>query len=152
MTKKLFGLLVFLFLSIHSFNAYADFMSVLSNQAFMHEAPSDSTKKSYIVTKGYPVKVLVSLKEWKKVKDHTGSISWIKSEHLTSKRMVLNLKKNNPIYYGVYSDSPILAFVNENVPLELVEEEDIGINLIKVYSKITDLEGFIHKENLWGIK
>ena len=44
-------------------------MSVNADQAFLHEAPSGSTKKSYIVTKGYPLEVIVSLKEWKKVNE-----------------------------------------------------------------------------------
>jgi SH3 domain protein len=80
--QKWFPLLFFCFIS--SF-AYADFMSVNADQAFLHEAPSDSTKKSFIVTKGYPLEVVVSLKEWKKVKDHEGLINWIKTSDLSSK-------------------------------------------------------------------
>ncbi len=73
-------------------------MSVNADQAFLHEAPSGSTKKSFIVTRGYPLEVIVSLKEWKKVKDHEGLINWIKTSDLSSKRTVLNLKGDNPIY------------------------------------------------------
>ena len=64
-----------------SMKAYSDnedlalLMSVNADQAFLHEAPSGSTKKVYIVTKGYPLEVVVSLKEWKKVKDHEGLIT-----------------------------------------------------------------------------
>ena len=146
--QKWFPLLFFCFIS--SF-AYADFMSVNVDQAFLHEAPSDSTKKSYIVTKGYPLEVIVSLKEWKKVKDHVGLINWIKTSDLSSKRTVLNLKNNNSIYLEPLSESPLLANVNENVTLELLDEKKID-GWVKVYSKFGDIEGFIKVTDLWGIK
>ena len=126
-------------------------MSVNADQAFLHEAPSDSTKKSFIVTKGYPLEVIVSLKEWKKVKDHEGLINWIKTSDLSSKRTVLNLKGDNPIYLEPSSASPILAKVNENVTLELLDAKKID-DWVKVYSKVGDIEGFIKATDLWGIK
>jgi SH3-like domain-containing protein len=126
-------------------------MSVNVDQAFLHEAPSDSTKKSFIVTRGYPLEVIVSLKEWKKVKDHEGLINWIKTSELSSKRSVLNLKGENPIYLEPSSASPILAKVNENVTLELLDAKKID-DWVKVYSKVGDIEGFIKATDLWGIK
>jgi SH3 domain protein len=146
--QKWFPLLFFCF--INSF-AYADFMSVNTDQAFLHEAPSGSTKKAFIVTKGYPLEVIVSLKEWKKVKDHEGLINWIKTSDLSSKKTVLNLKDNNSIYLEPSSESPMLAKVNENVTLELLDAKKID-DWVKVYSKVGDIEGFIKATDLWGIK
>ena len=146
--QKWFPLLFFCF--INSF-AYADFMSVNADQAYLHEAPSQSTKKAFIVTKGYPLEVIVSLKEWKKVKDHEGLINWIKTSDLSSKRTVLNLKGENSIYLEASSESPMLAKVNENVALELLDEKKID-DWVKVYSKVGDIEGFIKATDLWGIE
>ena len=140
-----------LFLPFFCFSSSAEYLSVGVDQSFLHEAPSDSTKKTFIVTKGYPLEVLVSLKEWKKVKDHQGAINWIPSNHLSSKKMVLNFKDNNPIYLEPNESSPTLAFAAENVVLEIVDNKRID-NWIKVYSKLTEVEGFISIENLWGIK
>ena len=140
-----------LFLCFISSFSYAEYMSVNADQAFLHEAPSDSTKKSYIVTKGYPLEVIVSLKEWKKVKDHKGLINWIKTSDLSSKRTVLNLKDNNSIYLEPSTVSPMLAKVNENVTLELLDPKKID-DWVKVYSKVGDIEGFIKATDLWGIK
>ncbi len=146
--QKWFPLLFFCFIS--SF-AYADFMSVNADQAFLHEAPSDSTKKSFIVTRGYPLEVIVSLKEWKKVKDHEGLINWIKTSDLSSKRTVLNLKGDNTIYLEPSSESLMLAKVNENVTLELLDAKKID-DWVKVYSKVGEIEGYIKATDLWGIK
>ncbi|MEY3028000.1 MAG: hypothetical protein RIQ77_83, partial [Pseudomonadota bacterium] len=138
-----------LFLAFFCFSLSAEYLSVGVDQAFLHEAPSDSTKKTFIVTKGYPLEVLVSLKEWKKVKDHQGAINWIASNQLSSKKMVLNFKANNLIHLEPNDSSPTLAFVSENVVLEIVDNKRID-NWIKVYSKSTEVEGFISIENLWG--
>ena len=58
-------------------------------QAVLFEGPSKTTEKIYIVTEGYPLEVLVSLKDWKKVKDHNGKISWIESKNIHNERTVL---------------------------------------------------------------
>ena len=52
-----------------------------AKQAVLFEGPSKTTEKMFIVTEGYPLEVLVSLKDWKKVKDHNGKISWIESKN-----------------------------------------------------------------------
>jgi SH3 domain protein len=146
--QKCTALLFFVFFC---FSSSAEYLSVGVDQSFLHEAPSDSTKKNFIVTKGYPLEVLVSLKEWKKVKDHQGAINWIQSNHLSTKKMALNFKDNNPIHLEPDKSSPTLAFVAENVLLEVLDNKKID-NWIKVYSKSTEVEGFISTESLWGIK
>src|SRR6056300_1912451 len=140
-----------LFLAFFCFSLSAEYLSVGVDQSFLHEAPSDSTKETFIVTKGYPLEVIVSLKEWNKVKDHEGLINWIKTSDLSSKRTVLNLKNNNSIYLEPSSSSPVLARVNENVSLELLDIKKID-DWIQVYSKVGDIEGYIKAADLWGIK
>jgi len=78
-------------------------------------------------------------------------INWIKTSDLSSKRTVLNLKDNNSIYLEPSTVSPMLAKVNENVTLELLDPKKID-DWVKVYSKVGDIEGFIKASDLWGIK
>ena len=85
------------------------------------------------------------------MKDHEGLINWIKTSDLSTKRTVLNLKGGNSIYLEPSSASPILAKVNENVTLELLDAKKID-DWVKVYSKVGDIEGFIKATDLWGIK
>ncbi|MEK9771414.1 MAG: SH3 domain-containing protein [Nitrosomonadales bacterium] len=129
--------------------AAAEFMSVASKQAAFHEAPSDSTKKIFIATEGYPVDVLVSLKEWKKVKDHEGKISWIKAEDLSKKRTVLAKSEDISFYQQPNTTSAILGKVSNNVVLDLVDDS-APQGWIKVYSKAADLEGYVETTSFWG--
>ena len=75
MVEKVYNFVIFFPLIAISFFAQADFISVKAKQAVLFEGPSNTTEKMFIVTEGYPLEVLVSLKDWKKVKDHNGKIS-----------------------------------------------------------------------------
>ena len=67
MVKKVYNFVIFFPLIAISFFAQADFISVKAKQAVLFEGPSNTTEKMFIVTEGYPLEVLVSIKDWKKV-------------------------------------------------------------------------------------
>ena len=98
LVERLYRLVVFFSLIATSFFVHADFISVNVKQAVLFEGPSKTTEKMYIVTEGYPLEVLVSLKDWKKVKDHNGKISWIESRHTHKERTVLITKDDAVIF------------------------------------------------------
>ena len=98
MTEKLYKFVIFFPLIATSFFAQSDFISVKSKQAILFEGPSNTTEKIFILTEGYPLEVLVSLKDWKKVKDHDGKISWIEAKHTHSERTVLIIKNDAVIF------------------------------------------------------
>jgi SH3 domain protein len=143
--KSFFAIYLFLNATISA----AEFMSVSSKQATLHEAPSDSTRKIFIATEGYPVDVLVSLKEWKKIKDHEGKISWIKAENLSKNRTVLANSDETFFYQQPDISSPILAKVSKNVVLDLIDNS-APEGWIKVYSKAANLEGYVESKSFWG--
>ena len=80
----------------------------------MFEGPSSSTKKKFIVTEGYPLKIIVSLKDWKKVEDHLGKISWVRTKDLGRESTVMTLKSSVTIYSKPSINQAKLAF-NEEV-------------------------------------
>ena len=143
--KSFFAIYLFLNATISA----AEFMSVSSKQAVFHEAPSDSTRKIFIATEGYPVDVLVSLKEWKKIKDHEGKVSWIKAENLSKNRTVLANSDETSFYQQPDISSPILAKVSKNVVLDLIDNSTPE-GWIKVYSKAANLEGYVESKSFWG--
>ena len=85
MIPKIFFRLIFslgIFLTFFSSTVYAEFLSVKTKNSILFEGPSSSTKKKFIVTEGYPLKIIVNLKDWKKVQDHLGKISWAQTKDL----------------------------------------------------------------------
>ena len=130
--------------------AAADFVSVKTKKAFLFEGPSESTKKELIITEGYPLLIVVMLKDWLKVKDHEGKITWIKSIDTSSSRTVMILKNNTAFYSEPSSNSIKLGEADANVTLTLLSPSDTD-GWIHVKSEYQDMDGFVSKNDIWGI-
>ena len=146
----LYKLVIFFYLLTTSFFVHADFISVKVKQAILFEGPSKTTEKMYIVTEGYPLEVLVSLKDWKKVKDHNGKISWIESKHTHIERTVLITKDDAVIFNQANDKSHKLANVDKFVVLKLNSSMLVG-NWAQVKTQIEGLIGFINSKEVWGL-
>jgi SH3-like domain-containing protein len=131
-------------------NVSAEFLSVKTKNSILFEGPSSSTKKKFIVTEGYPLKVIVNLKDWKKVEDHLGKVSWAQTKDLNKERTVVTLKSQAIIYHKPNMNEPKLAFVDQLVVLDLLSPV-ITDGWIKVKSSTAGVEGFIRIEEVWGI-
>ena len=146
----LYKLVIFFYLLTTSFFVHADFISVKVKQAVLFEGPSKTTEKMYIVTEGYPLEVLVSLKDWKKVKDHNGKISWIESKNIHNERTVLITKDDAVIFNQANEKSHKLANVDKFVVLKLNSPILVG-NWAQVKTQIEGLIGFINSSEVWGL-
>ena len=67
----------------------ADFRSVQENAAVLYDAPSRQATPLFVVSRSYPLEVIVNLEAWVKVRDHAGALTWIEKKALSDKRMVL---------------------------------------------------------------
>ena len=153
MPRKIFTRFIF-FLSLScvffSSNVFAEFLSVKTKNSILFEGPSASTKKKFIVTEGYPLKVVVSLKDWKKVEDHLGKMSWVQTKDLNKERTVITLKSKSIIYNKPNSNEAKLAYIDKLVVLDLLSPA-VTDGWVNVKSVSTGLEGFISAEEVWGI-
>mgnify|MGYP001195087119 FL=1 len=150
MVERLYKFVIFFSLITTSFFVQADFISVKAKQAVLFEGPSNTTDKMFIVTEGYPLEVLVSLKDWKKVKDHNGKITWIESKHTHNERTVLILKDDAVIFNQANDKSHKLANVDKFVVLKLNSPMLVG-NWAEVKTQIEGLIGFINSKEVWGL-
>jgi len=150
LVEKVYKFVIFFPLIAIGFFAQADFISVKAKQAVLFEGPSKTTEKMYIVTEGYPLEVLVSLKDWKKVKDHNGKISWIESRHTHKERTVLITKDDAVIFNQANEKSHKLANVEKFVVLKLNSPILVG-NWAQVKTQIEGLIGFINARKVWGL-
>ena len=136
--------------SFFSPNVFAEFLSVKTKSLILFEGPSSSTKKKFIVTEGYPLKVIVSLKDWKKVEDHLGKVSWVEGKSLDQERTVITLKSQAIIYNKPNKNEAKLAYIGELVVLNLLSTI-ITDGWIKVKSSSVGVQGFMKAEEVWGI-
>jgi len=130
-------------------SAYAEFRSVTAPKTILYEAPSATTKRVYLVSGGYPLEVIVNLGDWLKVRDPYGTLSWVESKNLQSKRTVIVKVDKANIYKEPELKSGLLANVEKDVVIEL-SDPLITNGWIKVRYQ-QDLDGYIQTSQVWGI-
>jgi SH3-like domain-containing protein len=150
--KFFFRIIFYLAISsiLFSSNVFAEFFSVKNKSLILFEGPSSSTKKKFIVTEGYPLKIIVSLKDWKKVEDHLGKISWAQTKGLDKERTIMTLRSLVTIYNKPSKNGAKLAYVDNFIVLNLLSP-NVTDGWVKVKSLSVGVEGFIRAEEVWGL-
>ena len=124
-----------------------EFRSIAPAKAILYDAPSLEADKLFILSQAYPVEIIVNLNNWLKVRDATGSLSWVESKALGTKRTVLVIAKTD-IKLAEDPTSALVATVEKDVVLELVADRQNGWVKVKHRDGIT---GYVQVTNLWGV-
>ena len=125
----------------------ADFRSVQDNAAVLYDAPSRQAKPLYVVSRSYPLEVIVNLEAWVKVRDHTGALTWIEKKALSDKRMVLVTASSAEARQRPEDGAPSVFSAAQNVALELLEIAPNGWLRVRHSDGAT---GFVRAASVWG--
>ena len=140
------GLLLCLVFSLPA--SALEFRSIAPAKAILYDAPSLEASKLYILSQSYPVELIVNLNNWVKVRDAAGTLSWVESKSLSSKRTVLVLAKTD-IKAAEDTTSALVATVEKDVVLELLPIT-VKNGWVKVKHR-DGVTGFVQVTNLWGV-
>ena len=124
-----------------------DYVSVSDRSAILYDANSTKAKKLYVISRYSPLEQVVSLKDWIKVRDSSGTMAWIERRSVSDKQYVVVTVPLATVWKLPESNSPILFQVSQNVAME-----SLGINgggWIKVRDK-EDLVGYMKSIDVWG--
>ena len=125
----------------------ADFRSVQDNAAVLYDAPSRQATPLFVVSRSYPLEVIVNLDAWVKVRDHAGALTWIEKKALSDKRMVLVTAPAAEARQRPEDGAPAAFSAAQNVVLELVEVAPGGWLRVR-HSDGAD--GFVRAASVWG--
>jgi len=128
--------------------AAQEYRSVGEPAAILYDAPSAKAKRLWVLSRGYPVQVSISIEGWTKVRDATGELSWIENRALSSARTVLVRAA-----MGTMRDSPseigaVVLRVGRDVVLDMVEPP-VG-EWVRVRHR-DGAVGFIHANQVFGL-
>ena len=127
--------------------AAGEFRSTVETATVFYDAPSVKSRPLFVVSRGYPVEVVVSLEGWTKVRDAAGSVVWVESRALTPKRMVVVRRKTADVRSTPEDTAQVAFKVAQNVLLELVEVGPPGWVRVRHADGGT---GFIRITEIWG--
>lgn len=124
------------------------FVSTRSNEVNARNGPGVNYPVIYVFTKkAEPLAVIQEFNEWRKVKDFSGSESWIHSSLLSTKRYaVVSVEGIHEIYRFATKKSRIVAKIEKNTRCKI---EKITENFCQI--SVDGYKGWIEKKLLWGI-
>jgi SH3-like domain-containing protein len=125
-----------------------EFRSIGEPAAILYDAPSAKAKRMWVLGRGYPVQVTVTIEGWSKVRDATGELSWVENRALSSARTVLVRAATASVRESAGDTSPVVLRVTRDVVLDLVEQPAGGWVRVRHRDGIS---GFIHVNQVYGL-
>lgn len=126
----------------------ADFRSVGENAVVMYDAPSRASTPVFVASRYYPVEVIVNLDAWVKVRDHTGTLSWVEKKALLERRMVIVTAPAADVRNRAEDGAPVVFQATQNVALDLVEIVPGGWLRVK---HADGSNGYLKSSQVWGL-
>jgi SH3-like domain-containing protein len=124
-----------------------EYRSVAVEAAILYDAPSTQARRIAILSRYYPVEVVVTLDKWLKVRDATGALAWVEAARLTERRMVLVTAPEVEVRQAPAADAPVVFRAEKDVALELVEFA--GQGWLRVRHR-DGQSGYLRIDQVWG--
>ena len=124
-----------------------DYRSV-SEVAVLYDAPSVKGKKLWVIQRGTPVEVVISIDQWVKVRDMTGTIAWIELKSLVPQRTVIVTAATAEVRQQPDAASPLAFSAAKDVVLDLVDKTPTN-GWIKVKHR-DGSQGYVRATDVWG--
>jgi SH3 domain protein len=120
----------------------AEFRSVQDSAAVLYDAPSRAAKPLFVVSRNYPLEVIVNLR------DQAGALSWIEKKSLGDKRMVVVTAPAVEVRQRPEDGAPPVFSAAQNVALELLEVIPNGWLRVRHADGAT---GYLRVTSVWGV-
>jgi SH3-like domain-containing protein len=116
--------------------------------ALLFDAPSQKALPVFAIARGTPVEVVVQLDAWVKVRDPSGSLSWIERRLLSDRRTVMVKADRAEVRAQADDKSATVFEAEKDVLLEFVEAGPVG--WVKVKHR-DGQQGFVKAGQVWGL-
>ena len=123
-----------------------EFRAVAENAAILYDGPTAKSSKLYVVSKGYPLEVVVAVEGWVKVRDANGAFAWIEAKQLTDKRTVMVKVPVADVRSKPEDGAPVAFQAQQNVVLELVS---VTGGWVQVRHRDGGA-GYVRAQQVWG--
>ena len=134
-----------------SFNTHVgaalEYLSIADNAVIMYNAPSIKADKLYVVSRYLPVEAIVRVEGWIKVRDSSGTLSWVEQKTISGKRFVVVIKQQAQVYQAADINSTLLFLAQKDVVFEWLENSSNG--WVKVRHR-DGQSGYVKTTQIWG--
>jgi len=124
-----------------------DFRSVGEAGGVLYDGPSREATALYVVSKDYPLEVIVHTGGWAKVRDHTGALSWIEIQSLGDRHTVVVTAPTAEARQRPEEAAPVSFAAAQDVALELLESVPGGWLHVR---HADGADGYLQSSLVWG--
>lgn len=124
-----------------------EFLSVGDAAAVLYDAPSRNAKPLYVVSRRYPLEVIVNLEAWVKVRDQTGALTWVERKSLVEQRTVVITAPSAEVRLRPEDGAPVAFVASQNVVLELLGTDPGGWLRVR---HADGASGYLRPDAVWG--
>ncbi|MGD9951302.1 MAG: SH3 domain-containing protein [Burkholderiales bacterium] len=123
------------------------FLSVGEPAVVLYDAPSRNAKPMYVASRHYPVEVIVNLEAWVKVRDHTGTLTWVERKSLVDERTVVVIAPAAEARVRPEDGAPVSFVAAQNVALQLLGMAPGGWLRVR---HADGADGYVRTDQVWG--
>lgn len=124
-----------------------DYRSVGVRAAVLYDSPSTQGKPLFVVARGYPVEIVVSVENWLKVRDLGGALAWVEAAKISATRTLVVTTPDAQVHEAAKVNAPVIARAEKGVLLEWQETLPGGW----VRARLPDRRiGYIKLNQVWG--
>lgn len=116
--------------------------------AVLYDAPSQKGAKLFVIKRGTPVEVVVSLEGWAKVRDADGGLAWIEKKSLSDRRSLIVSAARAEVRQSADAVAQLVFEAEKGVLLDYFETAMGG--WIKVRHR-DGQSGFVRANQVWGL-
>ena len=124
-----------------------EFRSVGESAAVLYDAPSAKSKKLYVVSRGYPLEVVVAVEGWSKVRDASGELAWIEARSLAAARTVIVKVPLAQVRDRADDGAPVAFQAQQSVILDLLEVAGAWLHVRHRDGQT----GYVRVGQVWGV-
>jgi SH3-like domain-containing protein len=124
-----------------------DFRSVAEPAVVLYDAPSKQGTKLFILSRDYPVEVVIATEGWVRVRDETGAFGWVEAKSLSERRTVMVKTETLEVRGAPSETAPVVFKAERGVTLEFVRYAG-GWAEVRHREGST---GFVKPAELWGL-
>jgi SH3-like domain-containing protein len=128
--------------------AALDYLS-LAEAGVMYDAPSLKATPMFVIARGTPVEVVVALEGWYKVRDASGTLSWIEKKQLQEKRNLIVTAPRAQVRAQAEANAATVFEAEKDVILELVDPV-AATGWAKARHR-DGQSGYVRSNQVWGL-
>lgn len=124
-----------------------DYRSIAEPGAILYDAPSTKAQKMFVLSRDYPVEVIVKVEGWTKVRDDTGEFAWVENKQLSERRTVMVRSAGAEARQSPSDTAAMVFTVDKGVLLEMTGQT-------AGWAKVRHPDGetgYIKLTQLWGV-